>query len=1082
MKIRLMLAALCVALPLSFGQAAASKPTLSEPTLNPARDEIAFISGGDIWTVPLAGGEARLLVSHPATESRPRFSPDGKRIAFTSNRMGTGNVYVLEIESGVTRRLTFDDVPEAVDGWSPDGKYIYFTTVSKDIASETDIFRVSVDGGTPMPVAADRYTPEFLSAAGPADGTIAFCAKGGMAYGQWWRHGHSHIDESEIWIRRAGTYEKIDGGAGSRDLWPMWSSDAKKLYFVSDRSGTENIWEKTVGSSTAAKQVTQFKDGRVLWPQLAGKRIVFERDFGIWMLDLSSGKSGPVNIALRGAPATPATTHMTLSNFREVSLAPDGKKVAVVTHGEIFAASTKDGGNAFRVTNTGAPETGVVWSQDSKKIVYQSSRAGGSNLYEYDFAKQVETQLTTGGHDHSALFSPDGKTLAYYRGNSELHTVELESKKDRKVATGLFGRPPLDTGDLAWSPDSQWLTYLSTSANGLANAWIAKADGSAPPQVVSYLSNAFSSSIEWSPDGRYVLFISGQRTEDPIIARVDLTLRTPKFKEDTFTDLFKEPVPAKRPADPSDKKPEGPSGETAKTPTEPPAAKPDPKDARDKAAKIEPVKIEFDGIRRRMSWIPVGLPAQSIAISPDGKTLLFSASVAGQQNLYTYSLDELARERPTARQLTSTSGFKSGARFTADSREVYYLESGRVQSINVENRQTKNVSLNAEMDVNFDEEKGQVFEQAWTYLRDTFYDPAFHGVDWNAMHARYAPVVEGTRTTDELRRVINLMIGELNASHSGIGGGGGGPSGGGDVGKLGLHFDPHEFEANGRLKITEVLVLSPAALSGIAPGEFVLAVDGKAIGPKVNIDELLAHKVGRLVSLSIEGFGAVKRDVTVSPISTTAERNLRYEQWVESRRQYVSKISNGRLGYVHMPDMGSNSLTKLFFDLDADNRMRDGVVVDIRNNNGGFVNAYAIDVFARRGYLNMTPRGFPGPSPARTQLGQRALEKPTVLVTDMHSLSDAEDFSEGYRTLKLGKVVGEPTAGWIIYTSGTQLIDGSNLRLPFIRITTNEGVTMERNPRPVDVPVSRPVGESYAGKDAQLDVAVKELLSEIGKK
>ena len=246
---RLALFILCAA---GFAQTQTiSRPSFSEPSLNPARDEIAFVSGGDIWTVPLSGGEARLLISHPATESRPRFSPDGKKIAFTSTRTGSGNVYVLDIGSGILKRLTFDDVAESVDGWSPDGKYIYFTTASKDVTSETDIFRVNVDGGTPMAAAADRFVPEFFAAAGPADGTIAFCAKGGMAYGQWWRHGHSHIDESEIWIKRAGKYEKISGGPGARELWPMWAADGKKLYFVSDRSGSENIWRSP--SATALR-------------------------------------------------------------------------------------------------------------------------------------------------------------------------------------------------------------------------------------------------------------------------------------------------------------------------------------------------------------------------------------------------------------------------------------------------------------------------------------------------------------------------------------------------------------------------------------------------------------------------------------------------------------------------------------------------------------------------------------------------------------------------------------------------------------------------------------------------------------
>jgi C-terminal processing protease CtpA/Prc len=200
---------------------------------------------------------------------------------------------------------------------------------------------------------------------------------------------------------------------------------------------------------------------------------------------------------------------------------------------------------------------------------------------------------------------------------------------------------------------------------------------------------------------------------------------------------------------------------------------------------------------------------------------------------------------------------------------------------------------------------------------------------------------------------------------------------------------------------------------------------------------------------------------------------------VNERRAYVEKISDGRLGYVHMPDMSADSLTQLYVDLDTDNHSREGVVIDVRNNNGGFVNAYAIDVFARRGYMTMTVRGYP-PAPARSMLGQRALERPTVLVTNQHSLSDAEDFTEGYRALKLGKVVGEPTAGWIIYTWGTTLIDGSNFRLPRQKIQDGSGTVMELNPRRVDVPVTRPIGESLTGKDIQLDTAARELLKQMG--
>jgi tricorn protease len=346
----------------------------------------------------------------------------------------------------------------------------------------------------------------------------------------------------------------------------------------------------------------------------------------------------------------------------------------------------------------------------------------------------------------------------------------------------------------------------------------------------------------------------------------------------------------------------------------------------------------------------------------------------------------------------------------------------------------------------------------------------------------YEPHAAGARTSDEMRRVISLMIGELNASHMGISA----PAQNTQttLGRLAADFDRGEYEASGRLRVINVVPLGPAALGGIKAGDYLLRVDGRAIGPRVNLDELLDHSIGKRVAVSVAPAPAgTPRDITVKPVNQTTEKGLRYRQWVESRREYVAKASNNRLGYAHMLDMSADALTQLALDLDADTHAREGVVVDVRNNNGGFVNVYAIDVLSRRGYFNMARRGLPlPPVSSRTSLGQRALELPTILVTNQHSLSDAEDFTEGYRTLKLGKVVGEPTAGWIIYTGGVSLVDGSQLRMPGTKIFASDGTPMEMHPRPVDVPVTRPMGESYGGKDIQLDTAVAELLKQIGGK
>ena len=1037
-----------------------ARPAFSQPSVSPDGKEIAFVSGGNVWTVPATGGEARLLVSDMATDSRPLYSPDGTRLAYVSERSGSGNVYILTFATGEVKRLTHDDDLNGVDGWSRDGKWIYFSSANHDISYMNDVYRVSVEGGTPMAVAADRYANEYFAAPSPDGKTVAITARG-IVSAQWWRKGHSHLDESEIWLVRDGAtpkYEAVTDGS-AKDLWPMWNADGRELYYVSDRSGAQNIWAQAVGGK--AREVTQFKTGRVLWPAISadGRAIVFERHFGIWKLDTATGRVNEVAITRRGIPAGPATEHLRLTDhIRDLALSPDGKKVAFVAHGEVFAASAKDGGDAMRVTFTPTEESQVRWAPDSRRLVYVSDRDGVPHLFLYDFATSKETRLThDAGADAAPRFSPDGKMLAFERGGHELRVMDLESKQEHAIATGHFGRPPFETeGPFVWSPDGKWIAYIDVADNLFRNIWaVPVAGGEARP--VSFLPDVFSGSVAWSPDGAYVLFNATQRTEMGQIARVDLIPHAPKFREDEFRDLFKET-------------PKSPTGNTK-------AAAADT-DEKTKSTPVKPVTIDWDGIRERVSLVPTGLDAGSATISPDGKWLLLNASVAGQENLYLYSLDELAKEPRVARQLTSTPGPKADAQFSPDGKEVFYLDRGTIQVVTVESHQVKPLAVSAEMDVDFTREKVEMFEEAWTYLRDFFFDPNHNGANWDEVRSEYEPRVEAAANPDEVRRLISLMLGELNGSHLGISS----PERSQPtVGRIGLDFDRAEAESSGRLRVTNILPLGPAELAGgIKSGEYLIAVDGQAIEAHTNLNALLEHKIGKRVALTMafSADGADARTVIVQPVTTSQEKELLYHQWVETKRAYVEKISNGKLGYVHIPDMGESSLQNFYLDLDTQNRSREGVVIDIRSNTGGFVNAYALDVLSRRPYLSMTPRDFPTAS-ARSELGQRALELPTILVTNQHSLSDAEDFTEGYRSMKLGKVVGEPTAGWIIYTSGTQLIDGSFLRLPFIRITAADGTPMELHPRPVDFLVKRPMGESYTNDDAQLDTAVRELLKEI---
>ncbi|MEJ2679412.1 MAG: S41 family peptidase, partial [Gemmatimonadota bacterium] len=587
--------------------------------------------------------------------------------------------------------------------------------------------------------------------------------------------------------------------------------------------------------------------------------------------------------------------------------------------------------------------------------------------------------------------------------------------------------------------------------------------------AISRLAITNSGALEWAPDGTAVYYATGQRTKDTHIARVDLVKRTPAYRENKFWDLFKQPSSN---SNSNSNSKIGSSGRDALQHA--------PRSERGSAAPARAdsvnVSIDFHGIFDRLELLPLQMSAGGFAISPDGKTLVFQAQAEGQSNLYEWNLDPLAEEH-VARQLTSTPGYKGMPIFSPDGKTVYFLDRGRISHVALKgNGHPSSLSVTAEMDVDFAKEKAEVFDEGWTDLRDEYFNPTMNGVDWPAVRKEFAPYIAGAQTKQELARLMNLMVGELNGSHLGAGQPRNGPRA--QTGRLGLRFDPASL-ADGRFVIADVVPLGPADVAGITAGSSVTSIDGTSTRSR-NLNELLANSVGKLVRVGVaDARGRNEHVVEVKPISTGAVNQLEYRAWVEANRAYVDSISGGKLGYVAMPDMGWGSYQQLTVDLDAANMGKEGVVFDVRANRGGFVNAYAIDVLARQGYITMQERGHPI-APARSILGQWALERPTALVTNLNSLSDAEDFTEGYRTLKLGPVVGGPTGGWIIYTWGMRLVDGSSFRMPHSMIRGADGGPMELHPRPVDITVIRPLGESYSGRDSQLDAAVKALLAKIG--
>ncbi|MGH9409724.1 MAG: peptidase S41, partial [Vicinamibacterales bacterium] len=503
---RLLLATAIVSLSLLPLTAQTPRPpqsAMTQPSLSPDGRTIAFAAGSAIWTVPAAGGAAHLLIADDATASRPMYSPDGRWLAFDSTRTGGGDIYVFEAATGQLRRLTYDDGMEALDGWSTDSQWVYFSSSSRNIGGMNDVYRVRARGGTPMIVASERYQSEYDAAAAP-DGSVAFCTVGEMPLSQLWRNGEAHIDQTEIWSVNptSGAYARLIPG-GAKQIWPMWTPDGHDLYFMSDRSGSENIWVGGVGPNAAApRQVTDFKSGRVLWPAMAanGKSIVFERDFGIWQMDVATRRTAAVPIHLEGAPASPAPSAESLNTATDFAVSPDGKKFAFTAHGEIFADGTEQGGPGIQVTRTGQLQSQMIWSPDSKKLVYVSDRNGTDHLYEYDFVASKEKQLTkTATSDDHPLFSPDGKWLAFQRGETELMLLNTADDTTRELAKGYFDAPtPLGErgGMFAFSPDSQDLAYLGQDAGGFRNAFTVAVAGGASRQV-SFLANSNGGALSW---------------------------------------------------------------------------------------------------------------------------------------------------------------------------------------------------------------------------------------------------------------------------------------------------------------------------------------------------------------------------------------------------------------------------------------------------------------------------------------------------------------------------------------------------------------------------------------------------------
>ncbi len=1059
--------ALSLSLALAPTLFAVEAPLPRHPAPSPDGSQIAFSWQGDIWLVPAVGGQARRVTAHPAAERFPVWSRDGRFIAFASERYGNLDVFVMPTDgSSEPRRLTFasvDDVPTAFDA-AGDG--VLFTSRRDESTRRMPaIYRVPLVGGTETLVQAALgwwATPS-------ADGSALAYVRGDT---EWTRRGYRGSANRDLWLHRSsGEDLQLTDFEGDDDR-PGWVDD-RTLAFLSARAGRKNLFLLDL-TSREARQLT-FHDGSdVRFPRLSadGRLLAYEFEDAIWTVPAAGGEPHRLRVDVPADQVrNPRRRVRATDGATELAVSPDGKLAAFVVHGDVFvtAVVSKDdqaiaAPPTVQVTATPERERDISWSPDGARLLFASERGGFADLHTArpadeatpwteSFEFPVERLTSSPEHDHSARFSPDGKLVAFVRGKGTL-VVAAADGSGEKVLLEHWEAPVCE-----WSPDGRWLACSVTDQDYNSEIWVLSAAGGEPYNLSRHPDEDVDP--RWSPDGKRLVWATKRHGSSfdvwgAWLTRVD--------HERTPAEWLKYWMEKDRP---KDKGGDAGGREGAGTGAAGERAEP----------QLPEVKIDLDDLWERARPI-TDLPGDEGLglVSLDGKRLVFAADHEGERDLYSVRWDGEDLER-----LTTGGQAPSEVQQERESKAVFYLdEGGHIRRVGLDGSAGDPVPFAARYEVSTAVERGMVFDEAWRALQEWFYDPAFHGVDWPAQRARYRPWALAASHDDDFADVLNLMLGELNASHMGYYPPD--PADPGEVtGWLGAFFDP---TAGGPgLLVREVLRDSPAAREDVrlAPGERLLAVNGRPVGEHDNVHAFLADTVRQRVVLTIRAADSSERRAVVVPVSFAEQRQLRYEEWSRQRRRIVDQRSGGRLGYIHIQGMSIPSFEGFERDLYAAASGKDGLIIDVRSNGGGWTTDYLLAVLAVRRHAFTVPRGGDPKVRAYPQdrLPLAAWTRPTLTLCNEESYSNAEIFSSAFRELGRGLVVGTPTFGAVISTGATTTLDEGTVRLPMRGwYVASTGANMENNGTRPDILVEQPPAEdTSADRDTQLERAVEALLA-----
>ena len=1036
---------------------AQSLPYLRYPALSPDGQTVCFSCKGDLWLVPVIGGEARRLTVHPAEDVQPQFSPDGKYIAFSSDRYDNYDVYIIPVEGGEPQRITYYSGRDMVTGWTPEGDSIIFHSLRE---FRYDIFKVSIQGETPLDLTGGDFSDEYYGKISTDASKLIF--NDGSGRYRWWKAGFKGNTNSDIWIidRTQDTLALTQiVSEDGHDLWPIYSARDNAVYFVRNRDNEENIWKVEL-STGVQSQVTNFSGDGVQWlnsdPQM--EKLVFEQGLALWYLDPAQGEPRKIEVVLKSDDKTNFVKPFTYSsNISEYTLSPDGKLAVLDIRGELFLIPSDDPELARRLTFTSAREKHPIFGSDSRTVYYISDRSGNYDVYSYNLTTNTETQITdTPENETKPLTSPDGKKLVFYRGLNKIILYDLENNKESSMVEGMFTDLAVEPYlEYDFSPDSRYLTFTMNVPTYETNIFVTDFK-SEPVNVSQFIDYNFRP--RFSGDNKYIYFSSWHRQDDITrVHKIELKPKPFEFSEDKLDSLLIAD-------DKSDKdKNKDKDGKD---------------DDGDKDKKQELTEIDFTDIHKRISQaVDLTTNISTPCFTPDGKKILFIANLLGKSQVWSINTDP---DDPDLTQLTTSGGGKDYLAVSADSKLAYFLEGGKLMKLDISAKKPENLKFTAEMEIDLKKENYQKFNETWWMFDQYYYDPKHHGVNWNAIRDKYYPLIGELETEEEFRNVISEMMGEIESSHIYIYPHSSGVNNQIESPFYGFLLDHQELTRNGNYRIAKIFPNTPAAQAQppLQVGDYIIAVNGEKLSATGNLYKLTAGLIGHKTIFSIAGEPSGKTsDVAVKGINYGEYMKSVYDNWVETRRAMVDSLSGGRLAYLHIQAMNEVSLQKFKMEIMNEMEGKDGAVIDVRHNGGGNIAVHLLGILIKEPYIYRTFADYPQTS--ENQYRSKALEKPSILLINNGSGSNSEIFAEGFRKLGLGKIVGTRTSGGVIGTASYNLIDGTRIRRPSWGCYSTDQENLELIPRYPDITVELNLKDEIEGRDPQLERAVRELLKEL---